>query len=151
MKTSLRSAIAGLALLSAGFIGGLSVANARGDELMAQATPPAATPPAGRVTGAVGIDAATLERVVNVAVAAAVERATNVALDRLQRALVPPELASLRQQLGTVERLSGEVASIRQALVSWLLWGAAALFGLLVLASVVGGTIVALLFRPRRA
>ncbi|MCA0304307.1 MAG: hypothetical protein LCH95_18015 [Proteobacteria bacterium] len=149
MTFSLRAAFTALVLLSAGFAGGLSVGPARGDAQLAQATPPAAAPPsANRVPG---IDAATLERVVTIAVNAAVERATNTAIDRLQRAVVPPELSNLRQQLGTVERLSNEVASIRRSVISYLAWSAAGLFALLVLASVVGGSIVALLFRSRRA
>ena len=150
MKNLLRSAVAGLALLSAGFAGGLSVGAARGDELLAQAPPPA--PAQGsRPTGTIGLDTATLERVVTAAVTAAVERATATAVERLQRAAVPPELATLRQRLGDLDRLSAGVASIRRSAVSYLVWGAVGLFVLLVLASVVGGSIVALLFRSRRA
>lgn len=152
MKNVLRSAVAGLALLSAGFAGGLSVGAARGDELLAQATPPAQAPAQGtRPTATIGLDTATLERVVTAAVTAAVERATATAVERLQRAAVPPELATLRQRLGDLDRLSGEIASIRRSAVSYLVWGAVGLFVLLVLASVVGGSIVALLFRSRRA
>ena len=151
MRTFLRNTTAALALLSAGFAGGLSVGAARGDELVAQVVAPASPPPAARPSGVPGLDAATLERVVTVAVTAAVERATAAAMDRLQRAVVPPDLANLRQQLGMVERHGAEIATIRRSLASYLLWGAAGLFGVLVLASVLGGMIVALLFRPRRA
>ncbi len=151
MKLSLRSATATLALLAAGFAGGLSVGAARGDERVAQVIAPATPPPQARPSGIPGIDAATVERIVSAAVAVAVERATNAAIDRVQRAVVPPELSSLRQQLGTVERITAEVAAVRRSLATWLLWTAAGLFGLLVLASVVGGSIVALLFRSRRA
>ena len=68
----------------------------------------------------------------------------------MQRAIVPPEIATLRQQLGTVGRIGDEIASIRRTLVGYAAWAAAGLFVLLVLASVVGGSIVALLFRSRR-
>ena len=151
MKSFLRSATTTVALLAAGFAGGLSVDAARGDELVAQVIAPATPPPQTRPSGIPGIDAATVERVVSAAVAVAVERATNTAIDRVQRAVVPPELANLRQQLGAVERITTEVAAIRRSIAQWLMWGAAGLFALLVLASVVGGTIVALLFRNRRA
>ena len=159
MKTFVRSAVAGLVLLSAGFAGGLSVGSARGDALLAQATPPATpqatpaptTPPAAGRGSSLALDAATLERVVSVAVTAAVEKATANAMERLQRAAVPPELASLRQQIGNLDRLNAEVASFRRSLGRTLAWAAVGLFVLLVAASVVGGIIVTLLFRSRRA
>lgn len=151
MTLSLRSVAAALALLSAGFAGGLSVGAARGDELVAQVIAPASPPPPSRPSGVPGLDAATLERIVTVAVNVAVERAMSTAIDRLQRAIVPAELTSLRQHLGTVDRITTEIATIRRSIASYVLWAAAGFFALLVLASVVGGTIVALLFRSRRA
>ena len=151
MPPRLRTALAACALLSAGYAGGLSVAAARGDELVAQATPPAAPAQPARTSVIPGVDNAALERLITVAVTTAVERATNTAIDRLQRTVVPPEITGLRQQLGTVGRIGDEIASIRRSLVGYAVWGAVGLFVLLVLASVVGGTIVALLFRSRRA
>ena len=152
MIASLRSAAAALVLLSAGFAGGLSVGAAYGEVptagsvVLAQATPPAGRPPALPT-----LDTATLERVVTTAVTAAIEKATAVAVERLQRAAVPPELATLRQRLGDLDRLNSEIASIRRSLVGYAIWAAVGLFLLMVLASVAGGTLVALMFRSRKS
>ena len=151
MIPSLRSAAAALVLLSAGFAGGLSVGAAYGDVPAADPMVLAqATPPAGRTPAMPALDVATLERVITAAVTAAVEKATATAVERLQRAAVPPELATLRQRLGDLDRLNSEIASIRRSLVGYAIWAAVGLFLLMVLASVAGGTLVALVFRSRK-
>jgi pyruvate/2-oxoglutarate dehydrogenase complex dihydrolipoamide acyltransferase (E2) component len=151
MKAFSRSLASGCGLLAIGFVAGISVGTARSDhrpggEQLAQA--------ASLPGNAAGIDMDAVEKAVNRAAKAAFDKAAEEAVDRIQKTAVPPELATLRQRVAELDRLRSEIASqvsaARATALHYTLWGLAAFFGVMVLASVVGGSIVAALFRPRR-
>ena len=151
MKAFPRSVASGCGLLAIGFVVGISIGAARGDhrppsEQLAQAAPSPG--------GTRGLDMDAVERAMDRAARAAFDRAAAEAVERLQRTAVPAEVATLRQRIADLDRLRSEIASqvstVRATAVRYALWGLAAFFGVMVLASVVGGTIVAALFRPRR-
>jgi hypothetical protein len=150
-KAFLRSLASGCGLLAIGFVVGISVGAARSDhrpgaEQLAQA---ASTP-----GSTAGLDTDAVEKAMNRAAKAAFDKAAQEAVDRIQTTALPPELATLRQRVAELDRLRSEIASqvsaARATALQYALWGLAALFGVMVLASVVGGTIVAALFRSRR-
>jgi hypothetical protein len=166
MKTSLRSLASACGLLTIGFVVGIGVGAARGDDtsvseqpgrasaMLAQAAPSPPGSPPGKPAGATGVDMKAVEQAIAVAAKVAFDKAAAEALERFQKAAVPPELATLRQRIGELDRLRNEVraeiSDVRANALQYALWGAAAFFGVMVLASVLGGAIVAALFRPRR-
>jgi Ni,Fe-hydrogenase III large subunit len=95
-----------------------------------------------------------LEKAVERAANAALDKAAAEAVERIQKAMVPPELATLRQRIGELDRLrSGittEIAEVRATTLRYAIWAGAGFFAVMVLASIVGGAIVAALFRPSR-
>jgi hypothetical protein len=156
MKAFPRSLASGCGLLTIGFVVGISVGAARSDhrppdqaipEQLAQAAP------SSRITGGLDMDA--VEKAMDRAAKAAFDKAAAEAVDRIQKAAVPPEVATLRQRVADLDRLrtelAAQVSTARATVLRYALWGLAAFFGVMVLASVVGGSIVAVLFRPRRA
>jgi hypothetical protein len=165
MKTLLRSLASACGLLTVGLVVGINVGSARSDHgpvvepsghiptMLAQAAPSQPDPSSDKPTGAVAVDMTVLERAINRAARAAFERAAAEAVERLQKAMVPTELTSLRQRIGEFDRLRNEIradiSEVRAQVLQYALWGAVAFFGVMVLASIVGGAIVAALFRPR--
>jgi hypothetical protein len=150
MKAFPRSLASGCGLLAIGFVVGLSIGDARSDhrpvpDQLAQATPSPGS------TG--GLDMAAVEKAMDRAAKAAFDKAAAEAVDRIQKAAVPPELATLRQRVADLDRLRTEFAAqmsaARATALRYALWGLAAFFGVMVLASVVGGSIVAVLIRRR--
>jgi hypothetical protein len=101
------------------------------------------------------IDRAALEIIVQRAVQGAVDRASADAIDRLQKSPALADAAALRQKIEDLDRLRtevrSEVAALRSTLVSYLIWAAVGFFVLMVLASVLGGAIVAMVFKGRAA
>lgn len=101
-----------------------------------------------------GLDRAALEAAIQRAVQNAVDRASAEALDRLQRSPLAAEAAALRQKVEDIDRLREEmrreIAQARSAVIGALIWGAVGLFLLMVVASVLGGAIVAMVFGGRR-
>lgn len=165
MKTLLRSLASACGLLTVGLVVGINVGSARSDHrpvvepsvhvppMLAQAAPSQPEPSSDKPTGTVAVDMTVLERAINRAARAAFDRAAAEAVERLQKAMVPAELTSLRQRIGEFDRLRNEIGAdisvVRAQVLQYALWGAVALFGVMVLASIVGGAIVAALFRPR--
>jgi hypothetical protein len=150
MKAFPRSLASGCGLLTIGFVVGLSIGAARSDnrtvpEQLAQAVPSSGT--------AGALDMAAVEKAMDRAAKAAFDKAAAEAVDRIQKAAVPPELATLRQRVADLDRLrtelAAQVSTARATVLRYALWGLAAFFGVMVLASVVGGSIVAVLFRRR--
>ena len=152
MNALLRSSVSACCFLITGFVVGISVGVARSDSghdstMLAQARPTTQGT-------AAGLDMAAVEKAVSQAARAAFDKAAADALERLQKAALPPELATLRQRIGELDTLRNEVrieiANVRSKMLHYALWGGVAFFGLMVLASVLGGAIVAALFRRRR-
>ena len=58
------------------------------------------------------------------------------------------------QRIGEFDKLRNEIkteiSEVRAQMLTYAIWGGVAFFGLMVLASVLGGAIVAALFRKRR-
>src|SRR5262245_33999848 len=137
MKAFSRSLASGCGLLAIGFVIGISVGTARSDhrpipEQLAQAAP---------LPGGLDMDA--VEKAMNRAAKAAFDKAAAEALERIQKAAVPPEVATLRQRIADLDKLRSEIAAqvsaARTTALHYALWGLAAFFGVMVLASVVGG------------
>ena len=149
MKAFFRSLASGCGLLAIGFVAGISVGDARSDHRPA----PEQLAQAASSGSPAGLDMDAVERAVNRAAKAAFDKAADEAVDRIQRTALPPELTTLRQRVADLDRLRGEIASqiaaARATALHYTLWGLAGLFGVMVLASIVGGTIVAALFRRR--
>jgi hypothetical protein len=150
MKAFPRSLASGCGLLAIGFVVGISIGDARSDhrplpEQLAQAAP--------SLRGTPGLDMDAVEKAMDRAAKAAFDKAAAEAVERIQKAAVPPELATLRQRVADLDRLrtelAAQVSAARATALRYAIWGLAALFGVMVLASVVGGSIVAMLFRRR--
>ncbi|MBL6615543.1 MAG: hypothetical protein ISP45_16145 [Reyranella sp.] len=165
MKTSLRSLTSTCGLLLIGFVAGITVGGARSEHrpgseqpgsdstMLAQAAPssPGALP---ERRGAVpGLDMNAVEKAIGQAAKVALDKAAAEAVDRIQKAALPAELTTLQQRIGELGRMRDEIrtqiSDVRAKALQYALWGAVALFGVMVLASVLGGAIVAVLFRPR--
>lgn len=166
MKAMLRSLASGCGLLAVGFVAGTSVGTARSEHrpileqpgasptLLAQASPSSPAAPLDKRATAGGVDMNALEKAMERAAKAALDKAAAEAVERIQKAIVPPELATLRQRIGELDRLRGEIgteiAGVRATALRYAMWAGAGFFAVMVLASVVGGAIVAALFRPSR-
>jgi hypothetical protein len=165
MKTLLRSLASACGLLTVGLVVGINVGSARSDHravaepsgqfptMLAQAAPSQPSTSPDKPAGTVAVDMAVLERVISRAATAAFDKAAAGAVERLQKAMVPAELTSLRQRIGEFDKLRNEIrtaiSEARAQVLQYALWGAVAFFGVMVLASIVGGAVVAALFRPR--
>jgi len=153
MKTLLRSLASGCGLLTIGFVVGINVDVARSDQLLAQAAPSSPSASPDKPAGVTGLDMKAIEKAVGQAAKAAIDKAAAETLERIQKAALPPELTTLRQRIGELDTLRNEITTeiseVRAKALQYALWGAAAFFGMMVLASALGGAIVAALFRTR--
>lgn len=148
-----RSLASACGLLAIGFVVGISVGAARSDHrpLPDQSVPEQLAQAAPSPGNMRGLDMDAVEKAMDRAAKAAFDKAAAEAVERIQKAGVPPEVTALRQRIADLDRLrtelAAQVSAARATVLRYALWGLAAFFGAMVLASVVGGTIVAALFR----
>lgn len=113
--------------------------------------------PGGPLVSVVRIDTSVVERAVREAVEKAardvIDKAMKEATSQLPRLLVPPEIRFVADKFKSVTNFWNDLRkSVERGLSdaqTYAMWAAAAFFGVLVLASILGGTVVALIFRRR--
>jgi hypothetical protein len=156
LKALLRSPASVCGLLIIGFAVGISVGVARSDhpsvpgpgrvsDMLAQAAPPPPGTSPDKPADTAGVDMAAVERAIDRAAKAAFDKAAAEAVERIHKAT---------QRIGEFDKLRNEIkteiSEVRAQMLTYAIWGGVAFFGLMVLASVLGGAIVAALFRKRR-
>jgi len=152
-------------LLLIGLVAGINIGGARSEHravpeqpgpvstMLAQAAPSSPGASVGRPAGVAGLDMNAIEKAIGQAAKVALDKAATEAVDRVQQAALPAELTTLRQRISELAKMRDEIraqiSDVRARAVQYAIWGAVAFFGVMVLASVLGGAIVAALFRPR--
>lgn len=143
MRSLVRPLALAAAVATLAFLAGIRPGMAQGDD---RPSSPGSKPGA--------LDVAAVEQAVNRAVKAAVDQAMVQATERLQKAPALADAAALRQRLADLDKLRDdirtEISRARATMLQYALLGAAGIFAVMVLASVLGGAIVAALFASRR-